>query len=41
VVDDELASPVEELGQRLLAVRAVEDVLLLDRLPRAALGARG
>src|SRR5207245_4706539 len=34
VIDEQLAPPVEELGQRLLAVGPVEDVLLLDRLPR-------
>src|SRR6266566_137224 len=33
VVDEQLASAVEELGQGLLALRALEDVLLLDRLP--------
>src|SRR5262249_43968737 len=33
VVDDQLAAAVEQVGERLLAVRALEDVLLLDRLP--------
>ena len=33
VVDDELAPGAEQTGQRLLAVRAVEDVCLLDLLP--------
>src|SRR5436190_2433845 len=37
VVDEELATTVEELRQRLLPARAVEDVLLLDRLPRQGL----
>jgi len=34
VIDDELAPTVEELGQRLPALRPVEDVLLLHLLPR-------
>ena len=34
VVDDELALVLEELGERLLALRAFEDVVLLDPLPR-------
>jgi hypothetical protein len=33
VVDEELAAAVEQLGQRLLAVGAVEHVFLLDALP--------
>jgi hypothetical protein len=33
VVDDQLAPALEELGQRLLALRTVEHVLLLDPLP--------
>ena len=33
MVDDELGAPVEELGQRLLALRPLEHVLLLDPLP--------
>jgi hypothetical protein len=34
VVDDELAAAVEQVGQRLAAVRPVEDVLLVHRFPR-------
>src|SRR5438034_1864677 len=34
VVDDELAPALEELGEGPLAVRRVEDVLLLDAFPR-------
>ena len=34
VVDDELAAAVEEFGQRLAAVRSLEDVLLVHRFPR-------
>ena len=43
VVDDQLAAAVEEVGERLAAVRAVEDILLLDSLPRqfAALSGEG
>src|SRR3546814_4040838 len=40
VLDDELAAPVEEVGQRLPAFRGVEGVVLPDLHPgkRAALG---
>src|SRR5205814_5935765 len=31
---DELASSAEEIGQRLLSIRSLEDVFLLDALPR-------
>src|SRR6266508_1736312 len=34
VVDDQLAPPFENLAQRLPTILAVEEVLLLDRLPR-------
>ena len=34
VVDHELPAPVEEIGQALLTVGPVEDVFLLDALPR-------
>src|SRR5205823_4167816 len=34
VIDDELTAAVEEIGQRLLSVRAVEKVVLLHTLPR-------
>src|SRR5260370_29100551 len=34
VVDDELAPLAEEIGERLLAVRAVEDIRRGDLLPR-------
>src|SRR5712675_695180 len=34
VVDDELALAREEIGERLLSLRAIEDVLLLDFFPR-------
>src|SRR5258708_830126 len=37
VVDDKLALAGEEVGERLLPVRAVEDVVLLDLLPRQLL----
>src|SRR5205823_3356786 len=37
VIDEQLAAAVEEISQRLLAVWALEDVLLLDRLPGKAL----
>ena len=42
VLDDELAAPVEQVGERLLAVRAVEHVVLLDLDPgqRATFGAQ-
>src|SRR5205085_12412125 len=33
VIDHELIAAVEKLGQRALAARAFEDVLLLDQLP--------
>src|SRR6185437_12288003 len=33
VVDDQLAAAVEEVGQRFVAVGAVEDVVVLDRFP--------
>src|SRR5215471_21014926 len=33
VVDDELAAPVEQIGERLFAARAVEAVLLRHALP--------
>jgi hypothetical protein len=33
VVDDQLAAPVEQVGERLLAGRALEDVSLLDLDP--------
>ncbi len=34
MVDDELTAAVEEIGQRLAAVRSLEDVLLVHRFPR-------
>src|SRR5439155_20664317 len=34
VIDDELTTPVEEVGERLLALGAVEHVILLDLEPR-------
>ena len=34
VVDDELTAAGEEVGERLLAVGAIEDVLLVDAFPR-------
>jgi hypothetical protein len=42
MIDDQLTASVEEIGQRLLAVLAVEDILLVDLDPRqlATLGAQ-
>jgi hypothetical protein len=37
VVDEELAAAVEEVAEGLLAARALEDVFLLDALPRELL----
>jgi hypothetical protein len=34
VVDDQLTPPFENLTQRLPAILAFEDVILLDKLPR-------
>src|ERR1700738_3442131 len=34
MINDELAPPGEQVGERLLAVRPVEHVALLDPLPR-------
>ena len=41
MIDDQLAAAAEQVGQRLLAVRSVEHVILLDLDPWqfAALGA--
>jgi hypothetical protein len=33
VVDEELAAPGEEIGERLLAIRAFEGIALLDPQP--------
>ena len=40
MIDDELAATVEEIGERLLSMRTVEDIRLLDTYPgqRTALG---
>src|SRR5690349_12546105 len=34
VIDDELTSVFEEIGQRFLTLRTVEEIFLLDFLPR-------
>jgi hypothetical protein len=34
VIDDQLALAAEQIGERLLAVRGVEHVVLVDLLPR-------
>ena len=34
MVDDQLASPVEQLRQSLLAAGSVENIILVDALPR-------
>ena len=41
MVDDHLAAPIEEIGEPLFALRAIEDVVLFDLDPgqRAPLGA--
>jgi hypothetical protein len=43
VIDDELASPVEQVGERFLAARRIEDIVLFDFDPGklAALGGNG
>jgi hypothetical protein len=34
VIDDELASPVEEISESFLAARGIEDIILFDFDPR-------
>ncbi len=42
MIDDELASPVEQVGEGFLAARRIEDIILLDFDPGklAALGGK-
>jgi hypothetical protein len=42
MIDDQLAAPIEEIGEPLFALGAVEDVVLFDLDPgqRAPLGAQ-
>jgi hypothetical protein len=33
MIDDELAAPLEQVGEGLLPVRPIEDIVLLDPFP--------